>query len=175
MNITGAFALTTHTIGADSVQFFLPAYLSYLETFGYAADVRRKPSLFYQILRRDYLTLNGFEHWKNDVVWAPGSPDRLQSYRFTVGMKNLRTSNEQRDAMQLLRGVASWYPKEEVSTFMYFWLFADQFRVVLPNTVQNVSIALGAMVVISILLIPQPLCALWVAVAIASIDVGVVG
>lgn len=31
------------------------------------------------------------------------------------------------------------------------------------------------MVVISLLLIPQPVCALWVAVAIASIDVGVVG
>jgi patched domain-containing protein len=31
------------------------------------------------------------------------------------------------------------------------------------------------MIVIALVLIPQPVCALWVALAIASIDVGVIG
>lgn len=36
-------------------------------------------------------------------------------------------------------------------------------------------IALLVMIIIAILLIPQPLCSLWVALAIASIDLGVIG
>lgn len=36
-------------------------------------------------------------------------------------------------------------------------------------------IALVVMIVIAMLLIPQPLCSLWVAFSIASIDLGVIG
>jgi hypothetical protein len=58
---------------------------------------------------------------------------------------------------------------------MPLWLFTDQYALVVPNTVQNIVIAMLVMVVIAFLLIPQPMCALWVALAIASIDVGVIG
>ena len=40
---------------------------------------------------------------------------------------------------------------------------------------QNIIIALLVMIVIALLLIPQPLCAFWVALACASIDFGVIG
>lgn len=62
-----------------------------------------------------------------------------------------------------------------VTTFMPLWLFTDQYAIVVPNTVQNIAIAIAVMIVIALLLIPQPMCALWVALAIASIDVGVIG
>lgn len=58
---------------------------------------------------------------------------------------------------------------------MPLWLFTDQYAIVVPNTVQNIVIAMLVMVVIALLLIPQPMCAMWVALAIASIDVGVIG
>lgn len=58
---------------------------------------------------------------------------------------------------------------------MPLWLFTDQYAIVVPNTVQNIVIAMVVMIVIALLLIPQPICALWVALAIASIDVGVIG
>ena len=58
---------------------------------------------------------------------------------------------------------------------MPLWLFTDQYALVVPNTVQNILIAMAVMVFIALLLIPQPICALWVALAIASIDIGVVG
>jgi len=52
------------------------------------------------------------------------------------------------------------------------WLFSDQYSLIFRNTVQNIVIAMCCMLVIALLLIPQPICALWVVVAIASIDVG---
>ncbi|KIH44366.1 hypothetical protein ANCDUO_25609 [Ancylostoma duodenale] len=56
---------------------------------------------------------------------------------------------------------------------MPLWLFTDQFTIIVPNTVQNIIIALACMVLIAFLLIPQPMCAFWVALACGSIDFGV--
>ncbi|CAJ0963708.1 unnamed protein product, partial [Ranitomeya imitator] len=51
--------------------------------------------------------------------------------------------------------------------FIYF----DQYAVIIDNTIQNVAVAAAAMFVISLLLIPNPLCSLWVTFTIASIIV----
>ena len=53
--------------------------------------------------------------------------------------------------------------------FIYF----DQYSAILENTVQNVTVASTVMFIVSLLLIPHPLCSLWVTFAIASVIVGV--
>uniref|UniRef100_A0A8C6DCG6 Patched domain-containing protein 3 n=1 Tax=Moschus moschiferus TaxID=68415 RepID=A0A8C6DCG6_MOSMO len=55
--------------------------------------------------------------------------------------------------------------------FIYF----DQFSAIVENTVRNVFVASAAMFIVSLLLIPHPLCSLWVTFAIASVIVGVTG
>ncbi len=55
---------------------------------------------------------------------------------------------------------------------MPIWLFVDQYNAILPNTLQDIAVGMACMLSISLLLIPQPLCALWVAVSIASIAIG---
>ncbi|XP_036700769.1 patched domain-containing protein 3 [Balaenoptera musculus] len=55
--------------------------------------------------------------------------------------------------------------------FIYF----DQYSAILENTVRNVIVASTAMFIVSLLLIPHPLCSLWVTFAIASVIVGVTG
>ncbi|MCJ8745231.1 hypothetical protein PDJAM_G00127960 [Pangasius djambal] len=56
-------------------------------------------------------------------------------------------------------------------TFIYY----DQYTVIASNTIQTVSIATAVMLVISLVLIPSPVCALWVTFAIGSVIVGVTG
>ena len=51
----------------------------------------------------------------------------------------------------------------------------DQFLMVFPTTVQCVSVAAVIMFIVSLLLIPNKICSLWVAFSIVSIEVGVVG
>ena len=46
---------------------------------------------------------------------------------------------------------------------------------VFPTTVQCVSVAAVIMFIVSLLLIPNKICSLWVAFSIVSIEVGVVG
>lgn len=90
-------------------------------------------------------------------------------------MRDISSSVEQQETTLIMREVASRYPTYNVTTFMPLWLFTDQYAIVVPNTIQNIIIAIIVMVVIALLLIPQPMCAIWIALAIASIDIGVIG
>lgn len=74
-----------------------------------------------------------------------------------------------------MRQIAACYPEYNITTFMPLWLFTDQYALVVPNTIQNIIIAMFVMILIAILLIPQPSCAFWVTLAIASINIGVIG
>lgn len=55
--------------------------------------------------------------------------------------------------------------------FIYF----DQYTVIVDRTIETILVATAAMLVVSLLLIPNPLCSIWVAFSIASVIVGVTG
>ncbi|XP_060721997.1 patched domain-containing protein 3 [Tachysurus vachellii] len=55
------------------------------------------------------------------------------------------------------------------------FIYYDQYTVIASSTIQTVSVATAVMLVISFLLIPSPVCALWVTFAIGSVIVGVAG
>ena len=46
---------------------------------------------------------------------------------------------------------------------------------VLPTTIQCVSVAVVVMMLIALVFIPSPVCSLWVAFSIVSIELGVLG
>lgn len=56
-----------------------------------------------------------------------------------------------------------------------FFRFAEQYDAVLPQTLANVGMAGAAVILVSLLLIPQPLAALWVSLTIVSINIGILG
>ncbi|TKR92195.1 hypothetical protein L596_006894 [Steinernema carpocapsae] len=117
------------------------------------------------------------DQWEHDVVWGtmPDGTKGITKFRFLVGMRGISRTSQQQETTFLMRDVAARYPDYNVTTFMPLWLFTDQYALVIPNTIQNIVIALAVMIAIAIALIPQPLCAFWVAFAIGSIDVGVIG
>ncbi|XP_078283702.1 patched domain-containing protein 3-like [Rhinoraja longicauda] len=55
------------------------------------------------------------------------------------------------------------------------FIYYDQYLVIVSSTVQNVAVAAGAMLLVAVVLIPNPICSLWVTFAIASVLVGVAG
>ncbi|KAM9304354.1 LOW QUALITY PROTEIN: patched domain-containing protein 3 [Morus bassanus] len=55
------------------------------------------------------------------------------------------------------------------------FIYYDQYLVIVQNTVQNIVVAAKAMLVVFLLLIPNPLHCLWVTLAIASVIIGVAG
>jgi hypothetical protein len=167
------FANTRHTVGNESVQFWMLEMERYYQT---ELGINVTDQAFYG-LARHYFAAKSTEIWPEDVKWGEGQNGTafIKAFRFIVGLRDISSSIEQQDATATLREVAARYPQYNVTTFMPLWLFTDQYALVVPNTIQNIAIAIAVMVIIAVLLIPQPMCAFWVALAIASIDVGVVG
>ena len=63
----------------------------------------------------------------------------------------------------------------KVTVFHPYFVYFDQFVQVLPTTLQCVCVAATVMVLVSLIFIPDVLCALMVAGSIVSIELGVLG
>ena len=76
-----------------------------------------------------------------------------------------------------LREICARYSTDElqVSFFHPFFIYIDQYLAILPQTLQTIFVTALVMVIISLILIPNLACALWVAFSIVSIEIGVVG
>ncbi|KAM4029452.1 patched domain-containing protein 3-like [Anomaloglossus baeobatrachus] len=110
-------------------------------------------------------------HFRQDVDIQSGA---LTASRFFIQTVNVTSAVDERDMLNQVRDTAK---SCEIPVLVYHpaFIYFDQYAVIIENTIQNVAVAAAAMFVISLLLIPNPLCALWVTFTIASIIVGVTG
>ncbi|KAM6412456.1 patched domain-containing protein 3-like [Pluvialis apricaria] len=100
--------------------------------------------------------------------------DTIEASRFFIQTVNVTSAVDEKNLLNQLRETA----KQCTIPLMVYhpaFIYYDQYLVIVQNTIQNVVVAAGAMLVISLLLIPNPLCCLWVTFAIASVIVGVAG
>ncbi|XP_047446231.1 patched domain-containing protein 3 [Mugil cephalus] len=97
--------------------------------------------------------------------------DNIQASRFFIQTLNKTTMKAM---MVALRKTAEECPVELLvyhPAFIYF----DQYTIIADNTIQTVLVAVTVMLVVSLILIPNPLCSIWVAFAVCSVMVGVTG
>ncbi|XP_039609827.1 patched domain-containing protein 3-like [Polypterus senegalus] len=112
-----------------------------------------------------------FPDFSQDVYLSGGVID---ASRFFIQAVNITSAVAEKNMLTELREIAEscvvplvvYHP-----AFIYF----DQYLVIVSNTIQNTAVATVVMLVISLLLIPNPLCAAWVTFAIVSVIVGVAG
>ncbi|KAJ6666684.1 hypothetical protein lerEdw1_020408 [Lerista edwardsae] len=108
---------------------------------------------------------------KWDIIY---STTEIRTSRFYVQTVNVTTALDDKNLLIDLRRRAR---KCKIPMLVYHpaFIYFDQFIVIVQKTLQTVGIAAGTMLIISLLLIPNPLCSLWVTFAIASVIVGVTG
>lgn len=114
-----------------------------------------------------FLELNSL--FRQDINLTADS--HIQASRFFIQTLNKTTM---KDMMTALRKAAAECPVELLvyhPAFIYF----DQYTVITTSTIQTVLVAVIAMLLISLILIPNLLCSAWVAFAICSVIVGVTG
>ncbi|XP_041102487.1 patched domain-containing protein 3-like [Polyodon spathula] len=102
------------------------------------------------------------------------SNDDIIASRFFIQTTNINTPIKEKNMVNELREDVK---NCVVPVLVYHpaFIFFDQYVVIVSNTIQNIAVATAVMLVIALLLIPNPLCSLWVTFAIGSVIVGVVG
>ncbi|KFR01399.1 Patched domain-containing protein 3, partial [Nipponia nippon] len=100
--------------------------------------------------------------------------DEIEASRFFIQTVNVISAVDEKNLLNQLRETAK---QCSIPLMVYHpaFIYYDQYLVIVQNTIQNVVVAAGAMLIVSLLLIPNPLCCLWVTFAIASVIVGVAG
>lgn len=156
---------------------WLRAYLEFLNQedsfiFLQALNISDKED-FYRGLRDIFLKFPLTEAFRNDVIFNEDGTEIIAS-RYVIQTHNIEDANMEKDMLIALRQIASDQPLN-VTIFHQLFIFFDQFILVREISLQTITVAAIVMMVISLLFIPSPSCAIWVAFSIISIEVGVVG
>ncbi|XP_078391130.1 patched domain-containing protein 3-like [Cetorhinus maximus] len=111
--------------------------------------------------------------FKQDIEFSV-SNQRIIASRFFIQTINVNNSVAEKNLLIELRKLAQ---ECKIPLLVYHpaFIYFDQYLVIVSNTIQNVAVAAGAMLFVSLLLIPNPICSLWVTFATASVLVGVAG
>ncbi|XP_078573965.1 patched domain-containing protein 3-like [Branchiostoma floridae x Branchiostoma japonicum] len=126
-----------------------------------------------ECLRDRFLNVQGFTKYSHDILFNEDGTEIIAS-RFFVQTKQIDGTLKEKNIMTKMRELASGASVEAIvyhPAFVYY----DQYIAILPNTLQNLGIATGAMLVVSLFLMPHVVNAVWVTLAIASICTGVLG
>ncbi|XP_069588329.1 patched domain-containing protein 3-like [Ranitomeya imitator] len=123
---------------------------------------------FLKHLNQVYLN---FSQFRQDIIT---NGYEIKTSRFFIQAINIATVGDGKNMLTHLRDVTD---NCDVEVFVYhpLFIYLDQYHIIIQNTIQNIVVATVVMLVISVLFIPDPLCALWVTFAIASIIAGVTG
>ncbi|XP_067870222.1 patched domain-containing protein 3-like [Heterodontus francisci] len=98
----------------------------------------------------------------------------ITASRFFIQTIHVNTSVAEKNMLIELRKLAKQC-KIPLLVYHPAFIYFDQYLVIITNTIQNVAVAAAAMLIVSLLLIPNPICSLWVTFATASVLVGVAG
>ncbi|XP_071791021.1 patched domain-containing protein 3-like [Asterias amurensis] len=149
---------------------WLRDYLDFLNSTNFKEPNQAQ---FINILRDDFLKHPAYKQYSLDIVFCDNGTN-IKASRFFVTTKDLNTTEKERFMTTELRQIAK---DSELPAIVYHpaFIFYDQYISILPNTLQNLGIAVGAMFIIALLMIPNPICPFIVTLAVASIVTGVVG
>ncbi|KAI6241665.1 SSD domain-containing protein [Aphelenchoides fujianensis] len=160
--------LYEHTEFTEASDSWLNAFLDFAAKSEEVLNVHS----FVPMLVDSFLTQPQYAKYKRDVRFNTNRT-KLEASRVPVRLRYVGSRNQSR-AMHLFRHLAE---TSEIPTGVYadFFQFAEQYNAVLPGTLSSVGIAGIAVVIVSLILIPEPIAAIWVSVSIVSINVGILG
>lgn len=145
--------------------------ISWLESY--------KNSTYYDIKSSKHF-LNGLRNYtrdiaefSNDIVFN-GDFSRILSARFYIKSKDLKSTKAQGLLMSRLRKLSR---SSDLSCFFYSpaFIFYEQYVEIWPSTFQTVGTALGVMIVVTVIFMPNPLMVFVVLVTLISILLGIFG
>ncbi|KAK0394732.1 hypothetical protein QR680_000906 [Steinernema hermaphroditum] len=170
------FETVKYGLGRKGTQLWLREYINYAnQTGAYLKD----DSATWERGVYEWSQLFAFyKLWGQDFVWENEDnleKIRMKSFRFRIGVTEFNNPTDLVRVTAMLREIADRYPELNVITYQQSRPIADQLNVLLPNTLQNDTLAIICMAIIALMFIPNPICAFWITLAIVTMDIGVIG
>ncbi|XP_030623441.1 patched domain-containing protein 3-like [Chanos chanos] len=113
-----------------------------------------------------------FPEFRLDVDITEGE---IQASRFFIQTVDIANASMEMKMFNELRNTAESCQVAKLMVYHPTFILYDQYTVIVSSTIQNVAVTTAVMLLISLLLIPNPLCSLWVTFSIGSVIVGVTG
>ncbi|XP_007525980.1 patched domain-containing protein 3 [Erinaceus europaeus] len=152
-------------VDKNLTEFWLQGYMQYLEAN--KLNVNDKNVFLNNID-------NFFKVVPNFMYDINRKSHKITSSRAFIQVTGVSSSTNKKHMLSQFRSIAK---SCDLSLVVYnqAFIYYDQYAAIVENTVRNVFIASAIMFIVSLFLIPHPLCSLWVTFAIASVIVGVTG
>lgn len=154
----------------EYVESWLSTYMGYLEL------TNQNPTdmvSFIHILRTEFLTLPPYSMFQLDVTYN-SNHTTITASRFLLQSKGDQDAMHGEKLMTTSRDIAR-QSKFNITVYHPMFIFLDQFTVIFTNTMQNLGIAVGSMLIVSLLLLPSFISAFCVTASVISICTGVIG
>ncbi|XP_071340804.1 patched domain-containing protein 3-like [Trachinotus anak] len=101
--------------------------------------------------------------------------DAIYASRFFIQTVDIANASKEIEMLHVLKTTAGRCSVASLSVYNQEFIFMDQYDVVVSSTIKNVGVITAVMLVVSLLLIPDPICSLWVTCSIGSVTAGVTG
>ncbi|XP_068160605.1 patched domain-containing protein 3 [Antennarius striatus] len=101
--------------------------------------------------------------------------DSIHASRFFIQTIDIANASMEIQMLGGLKTAAEGCHAASLLIFNRKFIFYDQYGVVVKSTIKNVGVIMAVMLVVSLLLIPNPLCSLLVTCSIGSVTAGVTG
>ena len=101
--------------------------------------------------------------------------EEIYASRFFIQTVNIANTTMEIRMFNELRETAEKCKIADILVFHPAFIFFDQYDILESSTVQSIGFTALVMLVISLLLIPNPICSLWVTLSIGSVITGVTG
>ena len=153
--------------------FWLDDYKAYLVGLYGTSDIAQED--FVRILRDEFLKLACCERYTLDINF---DGDEIGSSRLLLVTQNIvSTTDDERVMLSIRRSVDEYSETLGVPIIAYStqYVFVEQYVVIIPTTIQTLSIAVACMLVVSLVMMPNVVVGILVTISVASILVGVVG
>ena len=126
----------------------------------------------FQTSLRSFLKVSSHLPISRDVFLGEGN--EVLASRFFLQTSKISTSEEEKEAMTMMREITDGAPFKTVIFNPHFPLF-DQFLEILPSTLVTVLLCIGTMAGVTVIFIPNRKSLFWIILTICSVEVGVVG
>uniref|UniRef100_A0AAF5PJG3 SSD domain-containing protein n=5 Tax=Wuchereria bancrofti TaxID=6293 RepID=A0AAF5PJG3_WUCBA len=177
LKVVEEFENTTCSSGRHTTEFWYFAYKDFISDLGFDAQswniLQNDKEEFEENLQPFLLASDKYRY---DILLRDNGT--IQAFRLSTQIVDIPKYSSQlvMQCAEQIRSIAKRYETQyNITTYSLLWQLADQLNVIWPQTLQDLFISVVVIIPISLLVIPQPFCALAIALTVGSIALGIMG